>query len=214
MWFANYQYCICLQYGIFVLASGWVRCIHSLWMWRCCLLPCTQLKDLIHPDESPMYTLYCYRFSCRSVQQCFWESIAKLVDGFWILTTLFAAFRNCRSVRSNFTAQAHLCFPLSDDPVNRETSQGKPGKYHTWVGRQKCDGQKSPNQFSSGLRKRYQKRAADNSKPTGAHTNDIHKNRHISLYKNCTSRLHSDELRGVNIHISAAANHLWTIAIR
>ena len=38
------------------------------------------------------------------------------------------AFRNCRSVRSNFTAQAHLCFPLSEDPVNRETSQGKKGK--------------------------------------------------------------------------------------
>ena len=131
--------------------TGWVRCIHSLWMWRCCLLPCTQLKDLIHPDESPMYTLYCYRFSCRSVQQCFWESIAKLVDGFWILTTLFAAFRNCRSVRSNFTAQAHLCFPLSDDPVNRETSQGKPGKYHTWVGRQKCDGQKSPKSVFTGF---------------------------------------------------------------
>ena len=120
-------------------------------MWRCCLPPCTQLKDLIHPDESPMYTLYCYRFSCRSVQQCFWESIAKLVDGFWILTTLFAAFRNCRSVRSNFTAQAHLCFPLSDDPVNRETSQGKPGKYHTWVGRQKCDGQKSPKSVFTGF---------------------------------------------------------------
>ena len=132
-------------------STGWVRCIHSLWMWRCCLLPCTQLKDLIHPDESPMYTLYCYRFSCRSVQQCFWESIAKLVDGFWILTTLFAAFRNCRSVRSNFTAQAHLCFPLSDDPVNRETSQGKPGKYHTWVGRQKCDGQKSPKSVFTGF---------------------------------------------------------------
>ena len=103
-----------------------------------------------------MYTLYCYRFSCRSVQQCFWESIAKLVDGFWILTTLFAAFRNCRSVRSNFTAQAHLCFPLSDDPVNRETSQGKPGKYHTWVGRQKCDGQKSPESVFTGLRMSYQ----------------------------------------------------------
>ena len=131
--------------------TAWVRCIHSLWMWRCCLLPCTQLKDLIHPDENPMYTLYCYRFSCRSVQQCFWESIAKLVDGFWILTTLFAAFRNCRSVRSNFTAQAHLCFPLSDDPVNRETSQGKPGKYHTWVGRQKCDGQKSPKSVFTGF---------------------------------------------------------------
>ena len=97
-------------------------------MWRCCLLPCTQLKDLIHPDESPMYTLYCYWFSCRSAQPCFWESIAKLVDGFWILTTLFAAFRNCRSVRSNFTAQAYLCFPLSVDPANRETSQGEPGK--------------------------------------------------------------------------------------
>ena len=123
----------------------------SHWMWRCCLLPCTQLKDLIHPDESPMYTLYYYRFSCRSVQQCFWESIAKLVDGFWILTTLFAAFRNCRSVRSNFTAQAHLCFPLSDDPVNRETSQGKPGKYYIWVGRQKCDGQKSPKSVFTGF---------------------------------------------------------------
>ena len=65
----------------------------------------------------------CYRFSCRSVQQCFWESIAKLVDGFWILTTLVAAFRNCRSVRSNFTAQAHLCLPLSDDLVNREEAK-------------------------------------------------------------------------------------------
>ena len=123
--------------------TGWVRCIHSPCMWRCCLLSCTQLKDLIHPDESPMYALYCYRFSCRSVQQRFWEPIAKLVDRFWILITLFAAFRNCRSVRSNFTAQSHLCFPLSDDPVNRETSQEKPVKYHTWVGRQKRDGQKS-----------------------------------------------------------------------
>ena len=137
-------FCICR-------GTGWVRCIHSLWMWRCCLLPCTQLKDFIHADEIPMYTLCCYRFSCRSVQQCFWESIAKLVDGFWILTTLFAAFRNCRSVRSNFTAQAHLCFPLSDDPVNRETSQGKPGKYHTWVGRQKCDGQKSAKSVFTGF---------------------------------------------------------------
>ena len=150
------QICLlqCILYGLKLLFAFFllsVRCIHSLWMWRCCLLPCTQLKDLIHPDESPMYTLYCYRFSCRSVQQCFWESIAKLVDGFWILTTLFAAFRNCRSVRSNFTAQAHLCFPLSDDPVNRETSQGKPGKYHTWVGRQKCDGQKSPKSVFTGF---------------------------------------------------------------
>ena len=25
----------------------------------------------------------------------------------------------------------HTCFPLSDNPVNRETSQGKLGKYHT-----------------------------------------------------------------------------------
>ena len=165
-------------------------------------------------DESPIYTLYCYRFSCRSVQQCFWESIAKLADGFWILTTLFAAFRNCRSVRSNFTAQAHLCFPLSDDPVNRETSRGKPGKYHTWVGRQKFDGQKVQNQFSPGLRMSYQKRVAYDSKPTGAHTSDLHKNRRISLYKNFTSRLHSDEPRRVSIHISAAPNHLWTIAIR
>ena len=140
-----------LLHGGYFLCWALVRCIHSLWMWRCCLLPCTQLKDLIHPDESPTYALYCYRFSCRSVQQCFWESIAKLVDGFWILTTLFAAFRNCRSVRSNFTAQAHLCFPLSDDPVNRETSQGKPGKYHTWVGRQKYDGQKSPKSVFIGF---------------------------------------------------------------
>ena len=82
--------------------------------------------------------------SCRSVQQCFWESMANLINGFWNLTTLFADFRNCRSVKSNFTAQAHLRFPLSDDPVNRETSQEKPGKYHTWVGRQKYHGQKSP----------------------------------------------------------------------
>ena len=170
--------------------------------------------DLIHPDESPMYTLYCYWFSTRSVQQCFWESTAKLVDGFWTLTTFFAAFRNCRSVRSNFTAEAHFCFPLSDDPVNRETSQGKPGKYHTWVGRQKCDGQKVQNQFSPGLRMSYQKRAADDFKSTGAHTSHIHKNRRISFYKNCTWRLHSDELRRVSNHISAAANHLWTIAIK
>ena len=105
--------------------TGWVRCIHSLWMWRRCLLPCTQLKDLIHPYESPMYTLYCYRFLYRPVQQCFWELIAKLADGFWILATLFTAFRNCRSVRSNSTAQAHLCFPLSNDPVNRETAKEK-----------------------------------------------------------------------------------------
>ena len=133
---------------------------------------------------------------------------------FGFFSTLFAAFRNCRSVRSNFTAQAHLCFPLIDDPVNRETSQGKPGKCHTRVGRQKCDGKKVQNQFSPGLLMSYQKRAADNSKPTGAHTNDIHKNHRISLYKNCTSRLHSDELRRVGIHVSAAANHLWTIAIR
>ena len=111
--------------------TGRVTVTDSLWMWRRCLLPCTKLKDLKNPDESPMYALYCYRFSYRSVQQCFRESIAKLADGFSILTTVFAAFRNCRSVRSNLTAQAHLCFPLSDEPANRETSQGKPGKYHT-----------------------------------------------------------------------------------
>ena len=70
------------------------------------------------------------------------------------------------------------------------------------------------NQFSPGLRMRYRQRAADDSEPTGAHTRDIHKNRRISLYKNCTSGLHSDELRRVSIHISAAANRLWTIAIR
>ena len=29
----------------------------------------------------------------------------------------------------------------------------------------------------------YQKRAADDSKPTGAHTSHIHKNRRTSLYK-------------------------------
>ena len=152
--------------------------------------------------------------SCRSVQQCFWESIAKLVDGFWILATLFAAFRNCRSVRSNFTAQTHLCFPPGNDSVNLETSEGKLGKYHTWVGRQKWDGQKSPKSVSRGLRMSYQKRAADDSKPTDAHTSDIHKNRCILLHKNCTSRLHSGELRRVSIHMSAAANPLWTIAIR
>ena len=45
---------------------------------------------------------------------------------------------------------------------------------------------KAQNQFSPGLRMGYQKRAADDSKATGAHTNDIHKNRRISLYKNCT----------------------------
>ena len=73
---------------------------------------------------------------------------------------------------------------------------------------------KVQNQFSPGLRMSYQKRAADDSKPTDAHISDIHKNRRISLYKNCTSKLHSDELRRVSIHISAAANHLWTIAIR
>ena len=50
--------------------TGWVMCIQSLWMWRCSLVPCTPLQDLIHPDESPMYTLYCYRFSYRSVHQC------------------------------------------------------------------------------------------------------------------------------------------------
>ena len=70
------------------------------------------------------------------------------------------------------------------------------------------------NQFLPGLRMSYQKRAADDSKPTSAHTSHIHKNRRISLYKNFTSKLHSDELRRVSIHISAAANHLWTIAIR
>ena len=73
---------------------------------------------------------------------------------------------------------------------------------------------KVQNQFSPGLRMSCQKRAADDSKPTGAHTTDIHNNRRISLYKSCTSRLHSDELRRVSIRISAAANHLWTIAIR
>ena len=45
---------------------------------------------------------------------------------------------------------------------------------------------KVQNQFSPGLRMSYQKRAADDSKPTGAHTSHIHKNRRISLYKNCT----------------------------
>ena len=102
--------------------------------------PVHNWRILYNPDESSMYTLYRCRFSCRSVKRWFWESITKLVDGFLILTTLFAAFRNCRSVRSDFTAQAHLCFQLSDEPVNRERSQGKPGKYYTWVGRQKCDG--------------------------------------------------------------------------
>ena len=72
---------------------------------------------------------------------------------------------------------------------------------------------KVQNQFSPGLRMSYQKRAADDFKSTGADTSDIHKNRHISLYKNCTSRLHSDELRRASIHKSAAANYLWTIAI-
>ena len=72
---------------------------------------------------------------------------------------------------------------------------------------------KVQNQFSPGLRMSYQKRAADDSKPTGAHTSDIHKNRRISLYKNCASRLHSDELRRVSVQIRDA-NHLWTIAIR
>ena len=62
-------------------------------------------EDLIHPDERSMYTLYCYRYSCRSTQQCFLELIAKLVDGFWIFTTLFAAFRNCISVRSTVILQ-------------------------------------------------------------------------------------------------------------
>ena len=184
-------------------------------MWRCCLLPCTQLKDLIQPDESPTYTLYCCRFSCRAVQQCFWESMAKLIDGFWILTALFAAFRNCRSVRSDFSAQPHLCFPLSDEPVNRETSQKNPRENTTHELEDKnMMAKKVKNQFSTGLRMSFQKRVADDSKPTGAHTSDIHKNRRISLYKNCASRLHSDELRRVSIHISAAANHLWTIAIR
>ena len=73
---------------------------------------------------------------------------------------------------------------------------------------------KVQNQFSPGLRMSYQKRAADDSKPVGAHTSHIHKNRRISLYKDCTSRLHLDELRKVSIHISAAASHLGTIAIR
>ena len=73
---------------------------------------------------------------------------------------------------------------------------------------------KVQNQFSPGLRISYQKRAVDDSKPTDVQTSHIHKNRRISLYKNCTSRLHSDELRRVSIHISSAANHLWTIAIR
>ena len=67
---------------------------------------------------------------------------------------------------------------------------------------------KVQNQFSPGLRMSYQKRTADDSKPTGAHTTDIHKNGRISLYKNCTSRFHSDELRNKSIHIRAAANHL------
>ena len=43
---------------------------------------------------------------------------------------------------------------------------------------------KVQNQFSPGLRMSYQKRAADDSKSTAAHTSDIHKNRRISLYKN------------------------------
>ena len=73
---------------------------------------------------------------------------------------------------------------------------------------------KVQNQFSPGLRMSYQKRTADDSKPTGAHASHIHKNRRISLYKNCTWRLHSDELQKVSVHISVAANHLWTIAIK
>ena len=38
--------------------TGWVRCIHSPWMWRCSLLPCMQLKDPAHPNERPMLMLY------------------------------------------------------------------------------------------------------------------------------------------------------------
>ena len=72
---------------------------------------------------------------------------------------------------------------------------------------------KVQNQFSPDLRISYQKRATDDSKPTRAYISDIHKNRRISLCKNCNSRLHSDELRRVSIHISAAANHLSTIPI-
>ena len=75
-----------------------------------------------------MYTPYCYLFSCRSIEQCFWESIAKLVDEFWILTTLFAAFRNCRSVRSKFSAQAHLCFPTQRWPSKSRNKPRKTGK--------------------------------------------------------------------------------------
>ena len=73
---------------------------------------------------------------------------------------------------------------------------------------------KVQNQFSPGLRMSYQKRAVDDFKPTSAHTSHIHKNRRILLYKDGTSRLQLDELRKVSIHMSAAANHLWTIVIR
>ena len=40
---------------------------------------------------------------------------------------------------------------------------------------------KVQNQFSPGLRMSSQKRAADDSKPTGAHTSHIHKNRRIRI---------------------------------
>ena len=37
-----------------LMYTGCVRCIDSLWMWRCSLLPCTQLKDPAHPNERPI----------------------------------------------------------------------------------------------------------------------------------------------------------------
>ena len=114
----------------------------------------------------------------------------------------------------HFTAQAHLCFPLSDDPVNRETSQENRKNAAHELEDKNVMTKKVQNQFSPGWRMSCQKRTADDSKPTGAHTSHIHKNRRISSYKNCTSRLHSDELRTVNIHMKAAANHLWRFAIR
>ena len=48
--------------------TGWVRRIHSLWMKRCSLLPCKQLKDPAHRNERPMLMLYNCQFSWRSVQ--------------------------------------------------------------------------------------------------------------------------------------------------
>ena len=73
-------------------------------------------------------------FHVNRFSSVFENQLQKLFDGFWILATLFAAFRNCRSVRSNFTAQATLVFPTQRWPSKSRNKPRKTGKipYVSW----------------------------------------------------------------------------------